>query len=514
MPGKKDFCWFPARGDGMLSFLLQGSRRQAVARAALMIAIVALLDWRVEGNVFFGFLYLFPMLMLGNRLPRWQLALVAAGCTFLAEWLGPGHWQPHPGIPRDIFIFTAYFGTGLFAYESGRNRQLTLAHIQAMEQEVDLRRDAEQQLKILIESSPAAILTLDAAGKVLMANQAAHQLLGFEPESLPGWSLKTFLPPLAGVPHGDQSNPSFRTAMQCYGRRRDGEVFLADVWFSSYQTRSGPRLAAMLVDVSEDLRDREEFSLHQLMAGSRLVVGAVSHEIRNLCSAISVVQANLSRNPALARNEDFQALGSLVEGLEKVATLELRQSAGSEQFTSVDLGAVLDELRIVTEVPLRESDVLIRFDLPPGLPRVWADRHNLLQILLNLIKNSQRAVHETAPDGAVKEISIAVKEENERVVVRVRDTGPGVSSPERLFQPFQRGAGATGLGLYISRAFARAFDGDLRYEPEPGGWCFALDLTPCHERESTKETSKANGHDQDSPGGRPHAVSRSAEPLA
>lgn len=498
----------------MLSFLLQGSRRQALIRAALMIAVVALLDWRVEGNVLFGFLYLFPMLTLGNRLPRWQLALVAAGCTFLAEWLGPGHWQPRPGVPRDVFVFTAYFGTGLFAYESGRNRRLTLQHIREMEQEVERRRDAEQQLKVLIESSPAAILTTDATGKILMANQAAHELLGFEPEALPGWSIKTFLPPLARVPYHQQSTPGFRTAMQCYGRRRDGEVFLADVWFSSYQTRSGPRLAAMLVDVSQDLRDREEFSLHQLMAGSRLVVGAVSHEIRNLCSAISVVQANLSRNPALAGNEDFQALGNLVEGLVKVAALELRQSGGADQgadqLTSVDLRGVLDELRIITEVPLRESDVLIRFELPANLPRVWADRHNLLQILLNLIKNSQRAVQ----DAERKEIIIKAAKENERVVVRVYDTGPGVASPERLFQPFQRGAEATGLGLYISRAFARAFDGDLRYESEPDGWCFALDLAPCPEHESTGETQRAHEHDPDSAGGRSHALSRSAEPLA
>ncbi len=498
------------RGDSMLSFLLKGNRRQAVIRAAVMIAIVALLDWRVEGNVFFGFLYLFPMLILGSRLQRWQLAIVAAGCTFLAEWLGPGHWQPHPGIPRDIFVFTAYFGTGLFAYESGRNRQLTLGHIQEMEQEVDLRRDAEQQLKILIESSPAGILTMDSAGKIIMANQAAHEMLRLEPDALPGWSIKSFLPPLASVPHGNQSTPSFRTAMQCYGRRRDGEVFLADVWFSSYQTRSGPRLAAMLVDVSEDLRDREEFSLHQLMAGSRLVVGAVAHEIRNLCGAIAVVQANLARNPALAANEDFQALGSLVEGLEKVATLELRQSSGTE-LGSVDLNAVLDQLRVVTEVPLRESDVVIRFESPPALPRVWADPHNLLQILLNLIKNSQRAV-ENEPR---KEIAIRVGEEDGRVVVRVYDSGPGVAAPERLFQPFQRGAEATGLGLYVSRAFARAFDGDLRYEPGAREWCFALDLMACDDRASAAEPPpKANEHDQDPAGGRSHAVSRSAQPLA
>jgi two-component system, LuxR family, sensor kinase FixL len=97
----------------MLSFFLQRNRTQLLIRAGLMVAIVALIDWRVEGNVFFGFLYLFPMLMLGNCLLPWQLAIVAAGCAFLAECLGPDSWTPQAGIPRDIFMFTAYFGTGL-----------------------------------------------------------------------------------------------------------------------------------------------------------------------------------------------------------------------------------------------------------------------------------------------------------------------------------------------------------------------------------------------------------------
>ena len=284
----------------MLSFFLRLSRTNLLLVAATMILTVALIDWRVELNVSFGFLYLFPMLIVGSCLPRWQLALLGGLCTFLAERFAPFTWDPAAGVPRDIFMFAAYFGTGLFAYESARNRRLTEQHVREVEQEAELRRDAEQQLQALIESSPAAILTVDSAGKILMANQAAHRLLGFEPETLPGESIKDFLPPLARVPPADESTPSFRTAMQCSGRRRDGDVFLADVWFSTYKTSAGPRLAAMLVDSSEDLRDKEESSLHHLMVASRLAVGAVSHEIRNVCGAISVVYENLSRHRELA----------------------------------------------------------------------------------------------------------------------------------------------------------------------------------------------------------------------
>jgi C4-dicarboxylate-specific signal transduction histidine kinase len=176
----------------------------------------------------------------------------------------------------------------------------------------------------------------------------------------------------------------------------------------------------------------------------------------------------------LAQSEDFRALGSLVEGLGKIATLELRQSAGSADMAPVDLGSVLDDLRIVTESSLREDGVLLRWHVPKTLPHVWAERHNLLQVLLNLTKNSQRAMQ----DQKVKEFRVSACVEGERVVVRVRDTGHGIPNPERLFQPFQEGAEATGLGLYLSRALVRTFNGDLRYEPGPPGCTFALDLVP------------------------------------
>ncbi len=242
------------------------------------------------------------------------------------------------------------------------------------------------------------------------------------------------------------------------------------------------------MDGSEDLRDKEESSLHHLIVASRLAVGAMSHEVRNVCGAISVVYENLSRHGELAQNEDFRALGDLVEGLGKIATLELHQSAGSEELAPVNLGSVLDELRIVTGPPLRESGVLVRWDVPEVLPRVWADHHNLLQVLLNLTKNSLRALQ----DQEVKEFRVSTCVEGERVVVRVRDTGHGIPNPERLFQPFQEGAEATGLGLYISRALVRTFNGDLRYEPGPAGCCFALDLTRFAEQSSEDRARETN----------------------
>ena len=260
--------------------------------------------------------------------------------------------------------------------------------------------------------------------------------------------------------------------MQSHAQREDGEVFLAEICFSTYRTKSGPRLAAMILDASEELRTREEASLHQMLAGSRIAVGAVSHEIRNVCGAIAVVHQNLARTESLDHSKDFQALGSLVLALERIASVDLRQSA--DQATEVDLSRVLDDLRIVIAPALREENVEATWALTEDLPLVWADRTILMQVFLNLTTNSRRAVSRMRN----RELSVAVRLEHRRVLVEFTDNGGGVKHPELLFHPFQDGAHATGLGLYLSRAFMRSFGGELRHKAIPGGACFAVELSP------------------------------------
>jgi C4-dicarboxylate-specific signal transduction histidine kinase len=106
------------------------------------------------------------------------------------------------------------------------------------------------------------------------------------------------------------------------------------------------------------------------------------------------------------------------------------------------------------------------------LPRVDAERYGLLQAFLNLAQNSLRAVQQSP----VRELSVAASSEGRKVILRFRDSGPGVASPERLFAPFQPGADGTGLGLYVSRAVVRSYGGDLRWEPGAAGSCFAIEL--------------------------------------
>ena len=445
-------------------------RSTALGIVATLITLIAFADWKVNAEVPVGFLYLLPIVLASRYLGRLQISVLGAVCATLAEQFDGLRWSLMSGLPRDFLYFAAFIGVGLFAHEVGASRRLAVAHVEQLEYENQARRDAEEQLEVLVQSSPVAILTADANSFVLLANDAAHRLFALPPGQLPGQSIRAYLPSLANLPDLRTGQQSFRTVMQCKGHRHDGEIFIADVWFSTYRTGAGPRLAAMVVDASEELRDREEVSLHRLLAGSRILVSAVSHEIRNICGAIALVHENLARSGALAQNADFEALGTLVIGLEKIAAMELGQTR--EQGASTDLSSFFEELSIVNNPSFKEKGIEVQWDVSPDLPPIWADPHSLMQVFLNLIKNSERALDARA-DARIR---ISATADAHRVLIAFADNGGGIQNPELLFKPFQQNAKATGLGLYLSRALMRSFGGDLRYQADQEGALFVVEV--------------------------------------
>ena len=469
MPGAR-FVLKMMRALRMSLASLEKARRGLLAGA--LILTIAVVDWRVQANIAFGFLYLLPMLLVGTVLPLWGIVLTALISTVLADIFDPFAFTFSVGLPQDILVFTSLAGTGLYSYEVARNREREKHHLQKVESEAAARRIAEEQLEFLIESSPAAILTMNAAHVILRGNPAAHRLFGALPGELAGKSIRRYLPALGRVDLSGQTIQRFRTEMQCRGEREHGEAFLANVFFSTYETVLGPRLAALVLDESEELRAREELSLEQLLAASRVLVSAVSHEVRNVCGAIAVIYENLVRSGRLRGDKDLEALGSTFEMLKRIASLELRQTANEPQLSGMDLVETLSDLRIVLNPYCQEDGVSVEWDIPAELPRVWADRHRLLQVLLNLTKNSKRAL----AAAEVKQLRIRASFEDGHVVIRVVDSGPGINSVEKLFQPFQQGAEATGLGLYLSRALMRSLGGDLWHDSNVHGCCFVVEL--------------------------------------
>lgn len=457
--------------DRLIAFCLRAGKVPISTATVLLVLLVALADWASGNTVSLGVLYILPMMLGAVILGAIEIAGLALVCAALrARFDVPSSHTE--AMLRFAFASLSYFASGLFVTALVRNRELVVEHLDKIEREQDLRREAEQQLSVLVESSPAAILTLHQDGVILAANRAAKSLFLIpEEHSLEGRDIAAYLPLLADALRLNSGSEAFRTAAQCQGRRENGEIFLADTWFSSYTTSDGSRLAAIVVDSSEEMRDREEQNLKQLMQYNRIAASGVSHEVRNLCGTISLLSRNLRDKHQLSGDEDYQGLVTLVKGLEQIASFDLH-SRVQDALETVEPKKVLDHLRIMIEPNWQEADALLRWELPDALPAVVADAHGLLQVFLNLAQNSLRAVTGT-PE---RQLEIRASASEQRVLIYFQDSGPGVEAPERLFQPFQAGADGTGLGLYISRAIVRSYGGNLRFEPAAKGCCFVVEL--------------------------------------
>ncbi len=158
-----------------LSIYSPANRRRLLIVVVLMVVVIAAIDWWTEPYLSLGFLYLFPIMIAGGFLSRTQIVGFAVLCALLQE--------PFSNLPRGetwpllILSSAGFIGTGLFIFEVLHNRRMVLDHLNEVETQVQARREAEEQLQVLVESSPAAIVTLDADGTILLANEAAQQML-------------------------------------------------------------------------------------------------------------------------------------------------------------------------------------------------------------------------------------------------------------------------------------------------------------------------------------------------
>jgi C4-dicarboxylate-specific signal transduction histidine kinase len=138
----------------------------------------------------------------------------------------------------------------------------------------------------------------------------------------------------------------------------------------------------------------------------------------------------------------------------------------------VDLRATMEQVRIVLQPVLENAGIELVWNIAERLPRVCANHSALLQIFINLARNSECATRESS----TPQLSVTATGDSQGASIVVCDNGPGVAHPENLFRPFRSESGGTGLGLYVSRTTVRSFGGDMWHEPETTGACFRIRL--------------------------------------
>jgi two-component system sensor kinase FixL len=447
------------------------ARVQILALCAAVVGGLTIGEHYTKNAILMGFLYLVPLLVVAVLLSRWTLLAVAIAVALERECFAPYSWDQNVWLRLPLNIIGYSAAVFLFS-ELVQNRKAASDLLERNRREQMLRSDAEHDARALVESSPAAVLTVNSLGMITMANEAAGRLLGFLEGSPEGHPIDNYIPILVKILGHKQDVRTMRTVLEAHGRRQNGETFISQIWVFLYRTTSGPRLTAILSEAREHLLDQEESGLRQLLSSSRVIAGAVSHEIRNLTAAASILYDNTSNAPGFRGNADFATLGRVIESILKLSSKELQEDDEREVLEGVDIAEVLEELQTMITPTFKKSGVSLEWEIDEGLSNVRASHSGLLQVFINLAQNSCRALA-NRPDSRLRVMAFQL---TDSVVVRFSDNGPGMQSLERLFQPLQPGATSTGLGLFISRAIIQTFGGELHHAQRPGECAFIIEL--------------------------------------
>jgi signal transduction histidine kinase len=236
---------------------------------------------------------------------------------------------------------------------------------------------------------------------------------------------------------------------------------------------------------AEEELERHRQSLYQsekLAVMGQLLAG-VAHELNNPLSIVSG-QASLLKRATAGRPEAERA-----EKIEKAADrcarivksfLALARQRAPERHSVMVAEAVRESVELVA-YPLRVDGIEVLEEIDEGVPTLWADGHQLQQVLLNLLTNAHQALRLAPPPRRIT-LRARYWAEGDRVVIEVADNGPGMPSEvaARVFEPFfttkAEGQG-TGLGLPLCAGIIEAHGGAIRVDTLPGsGATFRVEL--------------------------------------
>ena len=389
------------------------------------------------------------------------------------------------GVVLENRIATAWFGALCILIALGGERLK-----KAQQRSTEMARrifEREVHLQSILDTVPDAIIVIDESSRIQFFNPAAETLFGWNSAQVIGQVVGGLVPGLAEQLHdgpAGRHDGAGQHSMQdvsraATARRRDGSTFPIELSVGEMTSAGRKLVIAFVRDLTE--RQEAEQRLRQLQSEvvhiSRLsamgeMAATLAHELNQPLSAMSNY-LNGGRRLLHVENPRSRAL----EAMDKAAEQSLRAgqiirrlrdfvSRGEGEPKIESLPALIEETAALALVGVRELGVEVKFERDPCIDLVLADKVQVQQVLLNLIRNAVEAM-ESSPE---RKLLVAVHAMGDMARVEVVDSGPGVSPEvgERLFQPFTTTKDhGMGVGLSICRTIVEAHGGRIWVEPGP-----------------------------------------------
>ncbi len=457
---------------------------------AILVIAVALALRLALASVLAGeasYLFFLPAILIASGLGGLGPGLLATGLGLLFGLLFVAEFRALS--PADIIGATAFSLVGIGA--SWRGDLLRRARLAATANaEAAFAREAH--VKSILDSIPEAMIVIDARGIIQSFSSAAERLFGYRSPEVLGNNVKMLMPSPQRRDHDGYLDRYMRTGERriigigriVVGERKDGSTFPMELAVGEMRVKNQRLFSGFIRDLTE--RQQTEARLQELQSElvhiSRLsamgeMASALAHELNQPLSAIAnymkgsrrLLEGSSEANAAILRDAMDKAADQALRAGQIIRRLRDFVARGETERRVEDVKKLVEEASALALVGAKDQGIRVHFQFDPSIGFVLADRVQIQQVLLNLMRNAIEAMESSQKRELV--ISTAAAE-GSLVEISVADSGAGIA-PEiyaQLFQPFvTTKTQGMGVGLSISRTIVEAHGGSISQRPNPGG---------------------------------------------
>jgi two-component system sensor kinase FixL len=431
------------------------------------------------------YLLFIPVVLIASGIGGLGPGLVATALSIAGELM-----LDSGGLSRTATANAAVFalvGIGM----SWFGKHLRRTRMQVAKNTKDLL-SREAHLRSILDTIPEAMIVIDERGLIQSFSTAAERLFGYTPSEVIGENVKMLMPSPYREGHDGYLSRYLRTGERriigigrvVVGERKDGSTFPIELAVGEMRSSDRRFFTGFIRDLTE--RQQTETRLQELQSElvhiSRLtamgeMASTLAHELNQPLSAIANYLGGSQR--LLATSQDEQII-KVKGAIEKATEQALRAGQiirrlrdfvkrGEGERRVENLAKLIEEASALALVGAKDQGVRVRFQFDPAVDLVLADKVQVQQVLLNLLRNAVEAMETSQRRELV--ISTALGKDG-MIAISVADTGSGIA-PEmtsQLFQPFVTNKRhGMGVGLSISRTIVEAHGGQIGVEPNPAG---------------------------------------------